>query len=678
MTRLIWKTLVLCAAGLTGSAQSFENDSDSTAIATPDSVVLYPWQHPMPTRSTGYQVTQVSDDWTRHIYSGASAFNMLRGRTPGLSISSATPGATGGMRGSSATMWVIDGLPMNSGIAGSYNLNSFDFATVTAAGAASAGLQYGAPAGDGVVAFRSRTGEGYDKSMIELNSVTTLVPGTYDAFSTADRWQFTNAIAYMKDFGPVDTRVSYRFHTYPYADSDDGHTRSQNIRANTGINITNNLTTRLILDWGTNNYLQNFPANEFFPASYTRSRFKTAQGNIIVQYEPIKGLKLTTQHAITGLRTTESRPNSKARSDQDRRSHNLVAAYEKNIIPELTVGAFAGITGEYASFDRSMESQSSSSGQWANYRNRAFYTGVTTRLRDYLSLDLSYRIDGPSSFPAEVEHKSWSASTSFVFSDAFSLTSDNFNSARVRVSYSDLDFGTSYLLPFVADTETGMHAPLISPSKNFEFGMDYKLFRNRVSFSATYFHDHDRRQLVYTSFPWGNTFLIYQTKARGWESMLSANTISNPDLKMTTALSWLAVKSLVFAGGEDDSSDDGRDFPGGPYPNWVAAFHNTLTIKDFLFINLLIDMGKSEHFGMISNNPPQHGLLKFSAARVNDLSVGLLLNKSALGNLPVRALRVSLSARNLITLHEKNDQNMVVSGTFIPLKSVSLALTASF
>src|SRR5690606_39820402 len=131
MPRLILKTMVLCAATLTAVAQKSTNiDFDSTAPTSADTVVLYPWQHPVASNSLGYQVTQVSDDWTRHIYSGASAFNMLRGRTPGLSISPATPGATGGIRGSN-TMWVIDGIPMNPDISAPYNLNSFDFATVT-------------------------------------------------------------------------------------------------------------------------------------------------------------------------------------------------------------------------------------------------------------------------------------------------------------------------------------------------------------------------------------------------------------------------------------------------------------------------------------------------------------------------------------------------------------------
>ncbi len=679
MPRHILKTLVLCAATLTAAAQqSIKTDSDSTATASTDTV-LYPWQHPVASNSLGYQVTQISDDWTRHIYSGASAFNMLRGRTPGLSISPATPGATGGIRGSN-TMWVIDGIPMNSDISAAYNLNSFDFATVTAAGAATTAMQFGAPAGEGVVAFRSRTGEGYDKSMFELSSVTSLIPGTNGALPGEDRWQFTNAIAYMKDFGPVDTRISYRFYTFPFADNDDGHIRNQSIRANTGVDIARNLTARLILDYGTNNGLQNFPANDFYPAFNRRSKQLIAQGNVILQYEPLRGLKLTTQHALTDLEldVTRSSPAIKEKEQQDRRSHNFVAAYERNVMPELTLGAFAGIEGEYASFDRRRKSETTHEGQWSNYKNQALFAGLTSRLRDFLSLDLTYREDGPSSFPGENKFKSWSASTSFVFSNAFSWTSDNFNSARIRMSYADQDFGTSYQLPFVTDNQTGIYTPLLSPSKNFEIGMDYRLFKNRVSFSATYFHDHDTRQLIPASLPWGPAFTIIQTKGRGWESLLSVNTISNADVKMTSALSWWAVKSMVFGVSDNTNADDGRDFPGGPYPTWSGAVHNTITIKDFLFINLLIDVNKTEYFGLISSSPPEYGIRKSSSARVNDLSVGVLLDEQKLVNLPVRALRVSLSGRNLITLHEKEPATNDVINPFSSFKSVSLALTASF
>jgi len=189
-----------------------------------------------------------------------------------------------------------------------------------------------------------------------------------------------------------------------------------------------------------------------------------------------------------------------------------------------------------------------------------YYSQVTLGYNNYLFLDLTGRIDQSSTLSTENNTYFYpSASTSFVFSDAFKIESDILSIGKVRVSYAKVGkdaspynlestFATgsygnntaSFTFPYGSIAGFGASSTIgnadLKPefTTSYEFGLSLGLFKNRVSFDATYYNQGSKNQIVNVALPTSTGYNsrltnIGQIKNKGVEILLTGTAIRTTD-----------------------------------------------------------------------------------------------------------------------------------------------------
>ncbi len=153
-------------------------------------------------------------------------------------------------------------------------------------------------------------------------------------------------------------------------------------------------------------------------------------------------------------------------------------------------------------------------------RLNAVFTDVALGYRDYLFLTLTGRNDWSSTLPEEDRSYFYpSASTSFVFSEAFDLETNLFSSGRLRASwarigadapiYSIFDtyaFRTAYFpfmgTPGMVTPATG-YDPFLTPefTTEVELGTQLEFFQNRVGIDFAWYDKRSTDQIAAVSVP---------------------------------------------------------------------------------------------------------------------------------------------------------------------------------
>lgn len=221
----------------------------------------------------------------------------------------------------------------------------------------------------------------------------------------------------------------------------------------------------------------------------------------------------------------------------------------------------------------------------ANYMARimGYYGVLTLGYKDYLYLNLTGRNDWTSTLP--VENRAFfypSASLSFVASSAldFLKNSNTIDYLKLRVGASKVgevnlgnstNFGAYQLqrtfsqqsgFPYGNLPGFGLDNQIVSNSlqpeltKQYEFGFDLNLWKNRITSSFTWYHSETSNQTVSTGLSYtsgGSSYLtnVGKTMSEGLEAEVQVAIVKNADLQISlgTNFAYLDNKVLEIGNG---------------------------------------------------------------------------------------------------------------------------------
>lgn len=527
--------------------------------------------------SLSYSATTINDREIFQLSSGLSIFNTLRGQVPNADIGASALAASTSLRGQTPLL-VIDGLPLNQAIIGNYNFNAFEYKSISAISSGNAAAGFYATSGmSGALLLQSKTGEGYDRPTIEVNSYSTLasrrntIADLTDTDNTIQQWVLSNSVAYMQDFGAFDTRISGNFTTLPSPSTGaDAHTRSYAFRINSGVSITQKFTARVILD----SYYQKLSSLNAIPYYSTGTQQddglghqKLWQANLALSYQLLEWLKVSTQGSLSKIEndtrdyTVRSFPNTTPPSqvletstlDHKRTFANLFLSANKKLSTNFSFTAFTGLQYEKFKSNREwVQAQSEPdyyvnfSRQWIEPKINSWLNGVGFNYHGFVFADASYRRDRSSG-----EHSdTYAASGSFVYSEAFHLAGNIFSSGRIRGSIGKTDLVNVVTYPYGWPESMAANMPV--SGKNFEAGTDAGLMNDRVTFSLSYFRNTYNSTYMYMLLPWepgwgGYLIDAGKSKMYGWETALSAVMMKHENVQWTTKLIWSKYKYRLNA-----------------------------------------------------------------------------------------------------------------------------------
>jgi TonB-linked SusC/RagA family outer membrane protein len=164
-------------------------------------------------------------------------------------------------------------------------------------------------------------------------------------------------------------------------------------------------------------------------------------------------------------------------------------------------------------------SQEITDAYWQRRRLWGVFTDIALGYRDYLFLNLTGRNDFSSTLPEDNRSYFYPAvATSFVFSEAFDLQNEVFESGRLRASWAKVgnDASPYYRSGFytIGTPWAGSFPTLLVPSTSYdpnlspeftteiEFGGEFSFFRNRVGLDIAWYRRSTTDQIAPVSLPY--------------------------------------------------------------------------------------------------------------------------------------------------------------------------------
>ena len=609
-------------------------------------------------------------------YAGYNVLNALRGHVPNLNISPnpSDVSVVGGRSG--MPMLVIDGLPFQNSFANNYNMNAFDYESVYMMSNGNGMALYGGFGASGGIFLQSKSGRNFFKPTLEFNSFTSMTHGSDNA---DDRFAFTESIAYAQDFGAVDARVSYtNMYLPPVSEPSRQTFTDQNVRVNLGADVTKNLNVRMILDrWsrgGNSRFTYSFGSPPQTQTQHSEVDRENLQGNLMIDYAPLKWLRVSSQSSLSKIGSENSSTNNGLDSDSEneykRRFMNLFASARHEVTDDLTIHEYAGVQYERNRYYRAMTTGGWFPGfveQSYSASTESFLMGAGVKYNTWLYLDFNHRRDKSSALPDDYGSKpSFSISSAFVFTDAFHLGSSVFSLGKLRAAFGNISSGYVNGYPNTF-TVPAFGYPGSVDRDMLEVGADLT-FLKRLNFTFNYYHNTDAEKIVSVPILGGGGVIFIETGAihnKGLEVMLGGDVVSKPQFNFNTQLIW-AKYDIKIDGTVFGSPEPGMSL-GSSNPDWTGSLLNQLTFKNF-YTSLLIDM---RHGGMVYAFTDQ--IYDATLWKLRDVSVGYQIpsQKRLHAN-------VSLSARNMLTLHKRAGNTGEQEGITQVNKSVSLSVTLGF
>lgn len=231
-------------------------------------------------------------------------------------------------------------------------------------------------------------------------------------------------------------------------------------------------------------------------------------------------------------------------------------------------------------------------------RKIGYYAQLNTEYKRMLSLSLTGRYDGTSVLSQDKNYYPYgSASAAFIFSEPLHLEDNpilNFGKVRLSYSYVGNDnvypYGTSttYSHPIISNIEfpyQGQNGFLLSNTygdpnlkneivKEFETGLELKMFKSRLSIEATYFDRRSIDLITTTPITPSSGFTAATINAasmynKGVELILNGTPIKTKDITWNIGLNFSKIKNEVTdLGGLDNIQFAGFTNPG------IFAFKN--------------------------------------------------------------------------------------------------------
>ncbi len=196
----------------------------------------------------------------------------------------------------------------------------------------------------------------------------------------------------------------------------------------------------------------------------------------------------------------------------------LGANYRRSLVERMYIGVPNLVVPDFYSTSAADGNIIGSKSKWEKQTNSVF-ASANFGYKSFLFLDLTYRQDWSSTLPAESRSYGYpSATLGFIFSDAFGLKNDLFSYGKVRASYAEVGNDTSpySITPYyykygslpwpngtVGDANffrLGSTLPStdLKPERtsSFEFGGEFKFFKNRLGLDVTYYQATTVDQLM--------------------------------------------------------------------------------------------------------------------------------------------------------------------------------------
>jgi len=204
---------------------------------------------------------------------------------------------------------------------------------------------------------------------------------------------------------------------------------------------------------------------------------------------------------------------------------------------------------------------------------------ATVGYKDYLYLDVSGRQDFSSVLPSANNGYFYpSVGTSFVFSQFLTDNIPALSFGKLRASWAQI--GTDALGPYQINqtyastigpntygttpsqgVPNNVVDPNLKPTLNssYEVGLDMRFYKDRIGFSATYFNEKKKNDIVSTSVSGASgitvkTFNVGQVRRSGVELEFNATPIKTRNFSWDVTFNWSKVNSFV------DKVSDQQDF----------------------------------------------------------------------------------------------------------------------
>jgi hypothetical protein len=615
--------------------------------------------------SLGNYVAVVDDSTTFQLSYGLSVYNTIRGKVPNTGISPYAPFAT--VRQNSAL--VIDGLTYDQASTNFYNMNAFDYRKLIVLSHGNASSLYGLEAAGGAFVLQSKTGEGQHKPTIEYNS--SLTSGSMSSLSKS---YFSNAIAYMQDFGKIDTRISYNYLVMPLSDD-----KSHNIKMNTGFTLNSKFNARLIIDNLNNRSSSSSKSfysiatdsiyNEMDSVYYfvydslivnseqSRSNRQFTQGNLMLRYQPFPWLSLSSQGSLgkfsESTQTIRNATRSFKDSDQSRTLANVFATIKPDLGPSFSLSSTFGF--QHVSSD--FETVSNFGYHYTSYEDHYYLSSLDFGFRDFLFTNYTLRKDLQSSIPNAVEKPVHSFSVAFVFTEAFGWKTSLLSNGKIRASA-----GRTFV-------EQDISAwTLRRPEQLLEVGTDLFFANNRASFTVNYFSG--RKKSFTTGYDpsagYWQSISFDESSNSGIELILDALAVKAKKFHYQTTLTWTKLRGELH----EDYYQSGIASYALMTPSWSGTFLNTITFKNLL-VNCLM-VARADDFQQFGSRADRNTQIK-----LRDVSVGY--DFSMIGSkIGLSQAHIYLTNRNSWLMYSKSGKDVETYFMHEPPKSTSLNLYLVF
>ncbi len=521
--------LALMAVSVLSLAQNGESQE-----TTFGEFVVTATRTPEPQETLGTPVTVLTQEDLRA--AGADLLDALRS-VPGLAVvGQGSRGATTSIfsRGgeSNFNLILVDGVKVNA--AG----GDFDFGDLTLdnierieilRGPQSA--LYGSEAVTSVIRIITKRGQGAPTASLEFQG------GSFATFEERASFQFgTGDFGFSLGVGRIDT---------------DGHLEVNNEFGNTIVSSR--------ADYSMGNWLQTQLALRYsdsrnhFPTGSAGDRFDTPDPN---QFLDRKRLLLSPRieaqalpwwnHVLQLGYSHENRffndpadagvdffGNFQSDTDEDRLSADYLWHFGPWTAVELSARPTLGFAVEDESIDRTSISAGTQTILDVSRTNYAFFTQLQLAFQDRLFFTPGFRVDDNGNFGTAVSPK---------FPLAYLIPQWG---TKLRGSYAEGIKAPTFIEVFGISTLVGN--PNLGPeeAKSWEIGFDQDLWKNRVHFGFTYFHNRFQDLISFVSGPGPNFLNIQEAETKGTEINLSVS----PGYGFTLRGSYTLTDTEVLDGG---------------------------------------------------------------------------------------------------------------------------------
>jgi hypothetical protein len=614
---------------------------------------------------------------------GAHIANITRGQVPNFSITPAVTASTLSLRGNAAVL-LIDGTPVSGIFPTYYNLNSSEYESVTIIESNSNALS-GSQALNGAISLKSRTGRGYDRPTFEFNSYSTLGWNRQEKSILSDGdlskyWNINNGLAYMQDFGAVDTRVSFNYGTSPVRSTFDSNSHNTSLRINTGFELLPILSTRLILD---RKYSFGRPS---MAGSTNTSWTETdlSQGTLMFDLKPAEWISINLHHTLTEIdsddRLKGAQIYSAGETEQNRKFHKALVTFFPTQQRRLKTSIYLGVQQEDADiyFSRGTRSANGVTLGWskASFVTTSTSGGATLAFNDYLFADAMLRRDKQSFLPEDHnKHDVKIGGVSFVFSKAFNWESKTFSMGRIRGTLGDAEVTGPMPYPYPENYSSTFFAPP-SPERNREIGFDLGFIENRLTISVANFKRIMDKVYALSIGPSPGPYYyeLGEFRNSGWEVTVSGSPISTENLRLDTKLIWTKGRSEI----KRNENSGGGTTVANTTPTWNATLLNQLSWKK-IFMTCLIDAREGGDIATYDFVTHEFHSRDGSYAKIREVGAGIQLGAGSLSRWGVTNMSLSIMARNLLNFYTPGgDDDVEEEQTDQYIKSVSAGLTIGF